>query len=201
MAHIDYFFGTFSPNVYLAGTRMEAAAARHGATIAYRPLDLMALFARTGGVPPAQRHENRQVYRMQELRRQAVKLGMPMNLKPAHFPTNPAPSSYAVIGAQASGQGGDLGALVAGLARSCWAEEKDIAEDAVIKACLDGAGFDPSLADSGLLAGAEAYAQNLEDAVSLGAFGSPFYVVADADERFWGQDRIEDLDAYLASRA
>lgn len=198
MAHIDYYFATISPNAYLAGTRMEAVAARHGASVTYKPLDIMALFARTGGTPPAERHPSRQEYRLQELRRQAAKNGMPITLKPAHFPTNPAPSAYAVIAAQSAG-GGDLGALVFALTRACWAEEKDIADDGVIRACLSAAGFDPGLADRGLLAGAEAYARNLEDAVSAGVFGAPFYVVDDG-ERFWGQDRIADLDAHLGAR-
>ncbi len=155
----------------------------------------MALFARTGGTHPKDRHPSRMEYRLQELRRGAAKTGMPLNLKPAHFPTNPAPSSYAVIAAQEAG-GGDVGALVRGLLAACWAEEKDIAEDAVIKTCLQEAGFDPGLADSGLLSGAETYAANLEEAVAAGVFGSPFYIVG--DERFWGQDRLDDLDAHLA---
>src|SRR6056297_336939 len=116
MAHIDYYFATISPSAYLAGMRMEAVAAKHGATIAYKPLDIMALFARTGGTPPAQRHVSRQAYRLQELRRQAARNGMPITPEPAHFPTNPAPSSYAIIAAQSAG-GGDLGALVFGLLR------------------------------------------------------------------------------------
>jgi 2-hydroxychromene-2-carboxylate isomerase len=204
MAHIDYFLATISPNVYLAGTRLEEIAARHGATITYRPLDIVQLFQRTGGTPPAERHSSRQEYRLQELRRQAAKLGMPMNLRPAHFPTNPAPSSYAIIAAQkarADGSAGDLGGLVHAIARACWAEERDIAADDVVRACLEEAGFDPGLADSGLLSGAEAYAANLEEAVARGAFGAPFYVVAEDDERFWGQDRLDDLDAHLAARA
>lgn len=198
MAHIDYYFATISPSTYIAGTRMEEVAARHGATVTYKPLDIMGLFSRTGGVPPGQRHQSRQEYRLQDLRRQAAKAGLPLNPKPAHFPTNPAPSSYAVIAAQSAG-GGDLGALVFGLTRAVWAEERDIAQDEVIRACLSAAGFDPALADSGLLAGAERYAANLEEAVNAGAFGAPFYVV-DSGERFWGQDRIDDLDAHLAGK-
>jgi 2-hydroxychromene-2-carboxylate isomerase len=197
MAHIDYYFATVSPNTYLAGTRLEDVAARHGATVTYRPLDIMALFARTGGIPPKDRHPSRQEYRLQELRRNAAKAGLPINLKPAFWPTNPAPSSYAIIAAQNAG-GGDLGQLVFALTRACWAEEKNIAEDEVIRDCLSAAGFDPKLADAGLLVGAETYARNLEDAVSAGAFGAPFYIVTETDERFWGQDRIADLDAYLA---
>ncbi|MGB1209312.1 MAG: DsbA family protein, partial [Paracoccaceae bacterium] len=86
-----------------------------------------------------------------------------------------------------------------GLTRACWAEEKDIAQDDVIKACLSDAGFDPSLADSGLLAGAEEYAKNLEEATAAGAFGAPFYITED-DQRFWGQDRLEMLDAVLQGK-
>lgn len=196
MAHIDLFFSTLSPYAYLAGTRAEAVAAKHGATITYKPVDIMALFARTGGTAPKDRHISRIEYRAQELPRQAKKTGLPFNLKPAHWPTNGAPSSYAFIAAQNAG-GGDLGALMFAITRAVWAEEKDIAEDAVVRACLSEAGFDPALADSGLLVGAETYAANLEEAVERGVFGSPFYIT-DKDERFWGQDRIADLDAALA---
>ena len=37
---------------------------------------------------------------------------------------------------------------------------------------------------------------DLEDAVAQGAFGVPFYITG--DERFWGQDHIEDLDLHLS---
>lgn len=196
MAHIDLFFSTLSPYAYLAGNRAEAVAEKHGATLTYKPFDIMALFPRTGGTPPKDRHASRVDYRAQELVRQAKKLAMPFNLKPAHWPTNGAPSSYAFIAAQNAG-GGDLGKLMHAICRAVWAEEKDIADDAAVRACLEEAGFDASLADSGLLVGAETYAANLEEAVERGVFGSPFYIT-DSGERFWGQDRIDDLDAHLA---
>ena len=198
MAHIDYFFGTLSPFVYLAGTRLEEIAAGHGATIAYKPLDLATLFGRTSGLALKDRHENRREYRLQEIRRQAAKAGLPINAQPAHWPTNPAPSSYAIIAAAKAG-GGDMGALVHGIARACWAEERDIADDEVIRDCLSAAGFKPDLGNRGMLTSAETYASNLEEAVAKGAFGAPFYVVDDG-ERFWGQDRLGDLDLHLAGK-
>ena len=196
MAHIDYYFSTISPFSYLAGQRLEEVAGRHGATLTYKPLDIMALFSRTGGTPPGQRHPSRQDYRMIELERQSRETGLPMNFKPAHFPTNSAPSSYALIAAQNAG-GGDLGALAHSFLRAVWAEEKNIAEDDVVQACLESAGFDPSLANSGLLTGAQVYEQNLEEAVSAGVFGAPFYITDDG-ARFWGQDRLAALDAHLS---
>ena len=197
MSRIDYYFATLSPYCYLAGTRLEEVAARHGATITYKPFDLLAGFGRTGGTPPKDRHISRIEYRAQELPRQAKKLELPFNLSPAHWPTNGAPAAYAFIAAQNAG-GGDLGALAHGITRACWAEEKDIAQDDVIRDCLTAAGFDPALADSGLLEGAETYARNLEEAIDAGAFGAPFYVVD--GQRFWGQDRIADLDLYLQGK-
>ncbi|MCF8485441.1 MAG: 2-hydroxychromene-2-carboxylate isomerase [Rhodobacteraceae bacterium] len=197
MAHIDYFFATVSPYTYLAGTRLEEIAHKYGATVAYKPLDVLTLFSRTGGVKPAERHESRKEYRLQELRRQAAKADLKLNLQPMFWPTNPAPSSYAIIAAAMAG-GGDLGGLVHGYCRACWAEERNIAEDEVVRDVLAAHGFDPKLADSGLLLGAETYANNLEEAVSRGVFGAPFYIVG--QERFWGQDRLDDLDLHLAGK-
>ena len=198
MSHIDYYFSTISPYTYLAGKRLEEIAAAHGATIRYRPLDIIALFARTGGTPLAERHPARQAYRLQELQRQSKKTGLALTLKPAFFPTNSAPSSYAIIAAQNEG-GGDLAELVHGVTRAVWREEKNIAEDDVIRAALAAAGFDPSLADRGLLSGAEEYADNLEAAVEAGVFGAPFYVV-DGATHFWGQDRLDDLALHLEGK-
>ena len=81
--------------------------------------------------------------------------------------------------------------------RAVWVEDKDIAQDDVIRDCLSKAGFDPDLADKGLMTSADTYASNLEDAVAKGAFGAPFFIT-DTDERFWGEDRLADLDAYLS---
>ena len=198
MPHIDYYFATISPFTYLAGDRLEQIAAAHGAEITYKPLDIMQLFERSGGLPPAKRHPSRKEYRMQELPRWAEHLQMPINPKPAHFPVNMAPSSYAVIAAQQAG-GGNLGGLVQGLLRAVWAEDRDISDEAVIRDVLEANGFDPDLTNKGLLTGAETYARNLEDAAAAGVFGSPFYIVRETDQRFWGQDRLTFLDQHLAT--
>ena len=199
MAHIDYFFSTVSPYTYLAGLRMEEVAARHGATITYRPMDLIGgIFPRTGGVAVKERHPARLDYRLQELRRHAARYGLPLDLDPPYRAINPAPSSYAFIAAIRAG-GGDLGKLVHEFTGAVWRDKRDIAEDDVIADCLAAAGFDRGLAGMGMLAGAEDYVRNTEDAIASGVFGSPFYIV-DGSEKFWGQDRIEDLDLFLAGK-
>ncbi len=195
MAQIDYFFSPVSAFTYLAGTRLEAVAARHGATVAYRPLDIVALFGRTGGSPVAERHPSRQEYRLQDLRRWSAVLGLPLNLRPAFWPVNQAPASYAIIAGQSAG-GGDLAGLAHGFARAVWAEDRNIADDGVVRDILGAHGFDPAIADRGMLAGAETYAANLEEAVGRGVFGAPFYIAG--SERFWGQDRLDHLDLHLS---
>lgn len=195
MAQIDYFFAVMSPFVYLAGDRLEAIAARQGATVRYVPIDAPALFPRTGGQVLAERHESRKAYRLQELARWSKRLGMKLDLQPFFFPVNPAPASYAIIAAQAAG-GGDLGALVRAFPRAVWAEGRNIADDGVVKAILAENGFDPAVADRGMFTAADVYVRNLDEAVARGVFGVPFYIVG--EERFWGQDRLELLEDHLA---
>ncbi|MGJ8622843.1 MAG: 2-hydroxychromene-2-carboxylate isomerase [Yoonia sp.] len=194
MPHIDYYFATISPFTYLSGTRPAEIAKKYGATITYKPLDIMGLFARTGGVPPKDRHPNRQEYRLQELVRRSKRAGMPLNPKPMFWPTNPAPSSYAIIAAQNTGA--DVSELVQAIGAACWAEDRDISQDDVLRDILEKTGFDPALVDKDMLTSAETFGKNLEDAVNAGAFGAPFFIT-DSDQRFWGEDRIDDLDAYL----
>lgn len=192
---IDYFLALQSPFVYLAGTRPAEIAARHGATLVYKPLDALQLFPRTGGKPRAERHPSRNDYAAQDRVRQARRLGLPLNAQPLFGAANAAPAAYAVIAAQAA-QGGDLAGLVTAFGRAMWAEDRDISDDDVIRAALAAHGFDPKVADRGMLMAAETYGANLEEAVRLGVFGVPFFVVG--AQKFWGQDRLDDLDQHLA---
>ena len=196
MTQIDYYLSTISPYAYLAGDRLEKIAGRHGARVTYRPLDIMQLFDRTGGVRPPQRHPSRMDYRSQELKRWSEHLGMPLRMDVPM--TNMAPSSYAIIAAQEQG-GGDVGALVRGVLSARFVDGRDVAEDEVIHDVLAAAGFDPAIADKGLFVGAEEYGRNLERAVDAGVFGSPFYVVRDSGQKFWGQDRLDFLDRHLGT--
>lgn len=200
MINIDYFFALTSPWSYFAGLRLEEIAARRGAVIHYRPMDVLALFDRTGGVRPAARHPNRMAYRQQELARWSARLGMPIVTAPKSFPPNPAPASYALIAAQNAG-GGDMGGLVHAMLAATWVEDRDIAQDDVIREKLAAFGFDPALAMTGLFQGALAYEKNLDEAVERGVFGAPFYIVRETDQRFWGQDRLDFLDEHLESLA
>ncbi|MEM8787402.1 MAG: 2-hydroxychromene-2-carboxylate isomerase [Pseudomonadota bacterium] len=196
MATIDYYFTPLSPFTYLAGQRLEEIAGRAGVAIAYKPFNLAEVGKHTGFVPLPDRPQARKDYRLAELRRISAHVGLPINLQPAHWPTNPVPASVAVIHAAGAGAG-DVGAFVHGLMRATWAENKDIAQADVIRAVLEDTGFDPALADADMLGGVEKLERNSQDALEAGVFGSPTYVLA--GEVFWGQDRLEYLDRALSA--
>ena len=196
MAEIDYYLFPLSPFSYLAGLELEAVAARQGATISYKPVQLFRIFAEVGTAQVKDRHPSKQSYRLKDIERLAQARNMPLNLRPRHWPTNPIPASAAIVAAQAAG-GGDLGALVHGFLRAVWAEERDIAEDETVRALLGDAGFEPGVADRGLLTAVETVERNTDEAVRRGVFGAPSYVVG--EEVFWGQDRLPLLEAHLAA--
>ena len=198
MADIDYYVFPLSVFSYLAGLGLEEIAARQGAKVTYKPVQLMRMMAEVGTPIVAERHVSKQKYRLQDIARVARARGLPVNLQPRHFPTNPVPASAAIIAAQKQGEG-DLGRLVHGFLRAVWAEERDIAEDEVVRDVLRQSGFDPGLADRGLLSAVETLERNTDEALRRFVFGVPSYVVG--EEILWGQDRLPLLEAHLASLA
>ena len=158
----------------------------------------MQVFEETGGVPPAKRHPSRQRLRMDELTRWKAHLGLKdMNLTPAHFPTDQSLAAQMVLAAGGASANPIAGKLSDALLRAVWVEEKDIADEAVLKAAADGVG----LSGAELLSQAkedqwvQSYAKTTETAITTGVIGSPTYEVG--NELYWGQDRIEFLDRAL----
>jgi 2-hydroxychromene-2-carboxylate isomerase len=199
MPHIDYYFTVLSPYVYLAGKRLDEIAKRHNASVRYIPVHFGNLAARMGSTAMTDASDARKDWYAQDLSRQAFKLGLPLHTRPTYWPANPAPASYAVIAAQnavAKGAAGDLAGLVHGFGRAVWAENRNIAEDDEVRAILVAHGFDAATADKGMLTAAETYGSNLEQAAAAGVFGVPFYIVG--AQKFWGQDRLADLDLHLS---
>ena len=197
MRRIDYFFSAVSTWAYVGHALFVDIARRHGCDIRYRPVSLSKLFPESGGLPLKQRHPLRQRYRWLELQRWREKRGIPLNLTPKAFPFDATLPDRAVIAAVQAGK--DPEAFVRGILRSVWAEERDPSDPVVLAALAEAAGLDSTSvieAAGGEAAGAE-YARNLEDALAIGVFGSPTYIVD--GELFWGQDRLELLDEMLAS--
>jgi carboxymethylenebutenolidase len=191
--HIDYYFTLNSPWVYLAGDRLDRIAARRGASVAVKPVEIGAVFAGTGGLPLKQRSPARQAYRMQELRRWKAFTGRPIVIEPRFWPADVARASAAIAAVQAAG--GDALGLSRAFSTAIFEQERDLADPAVFEAITAPHG----LGAAALEAGAAAFAANTAAALARGVFGSPSYVVG--GEVFWGQDRLDMLDWYLGRLA
>ena len=198
MAEIEYFYTHISPWTYLGHRAFLDLARAQGAKVVFRPVVLGKVFANSGAQPLAERPKARQEYRLVELQRWRERRGLPLNLKPKHFPTNPGLADRAAIALLAAGE--DPGDFSEAVMAACWVEEKDIADADVVKEKLSASGHD---ADA-ILAAAESDAakatheKNSADAVAINAIGAPTYVLS--GETFWGQDRLDLLGDALASR-
>lgn len=196
---IDYYHFLISPWSYLAIKQFNQVRANNDVVVNYKPIDVMQTFDEMGGLPPAKRHPSRQRFRMDELKRWAAHLDVPINFTPAHFPTNQALAAqmvFAADGATGNAQAADFSDAVL---TAVWAQEKNIADEATLIEIAESVG----LAGSDLLEKAkqDAYAKQLQattdEAHNNDVFGSPTYIVD--GELFWGQDRIEFLSRHLNS--
>jgi 2-hydroxychromene-2-carboxylate isomerase len=194
---IDYWLSVASPWAYLGGERFARLAARHGAPVNVRPMELGDVFAATGGVPFSKRSAARQAYRQVELARWSRTLGVPLNLVPRFYPVDRAPASQLLLAARCAGY--DALVLSNAVLKAIWADDLDIADWAVLRDIVDASGM-PGVALTRMArqpAMAELIAVETRAAVEAGVFGAPTYVVR--GELFWGQDRLDFVDAALGS--
>ncbi|MEH6629524.1 MAG: 2-hydroxychromene-2-carboxylate isomerase [Halopseudomonas aestusnigri] len=193
---IDYYHFLLSPWSYLAIDRFNDVVAKHKATVNYKPISVMDTFEKMGGTPPAKRHPSRMRFRMDELKRWAKFLNIPMNFEPAFWPADQTLAAQMVLAAQ--GAGGNAGKLSDALLTAVWAEERNIADEETLASIAQQCGFD----SNALIAQAkseimiEAYKTTTAEAHERDVFGSPTYIYN--DEIFWGQDRIDFLDRTLS---
>jgi 2-hydroxychromene-2-carboxylate isomerase len=194
---IDYFYTHASPWAYLGHSAFLAIADRQGYAVRFRPVSLTTVFAETGGLPLAKRHPVRQAYRLIELQRWRAFRNLPLTLQPAHFPVNPDLADRIALAIAVDG--GPVAAYTQAVFEALWVEEQDIADEAVHRSILGKLGLDAKsvLAQAAEKAVVERYMENQAEAIAGGVFGSPSYVLN--GEVFWGQDRLELLEAALES--
>lgn len=201
MIELHCYYSLSSPWAYFAGPRLQDIVRRHRPTFWLKPYDFQAIVAKTGGVPLRTRPEPRRRYHEVELDRWRRHLGMPLALKPKYYPqsvTDPDWNKYAgwmVIAAQLRGE--DALLLSHALLRALWAEERDTASADVRGRVADENGFDgAALVELERSDPVQVlYRQFTDEAVALGVFGAPTFVVN--GELFWGQDRLNFVDRKL----
>lgn len=197
MPQIDYYFYCASPFTYLGHNKICEVAERHNATLKYKPVNLMAVWDVSGGVPPGKRPPIRQRHRLLELQRMAAWRGLPIKLEPKFWPVDAALADKVVIALIEDGH--DPRYFVNKVLSGVWANDDDIADEAVLCSYLSQVGLDarPAIEDAKTEKIAAIREQNTREAIAADAVGVPTYVLN--GEAFWGQDRIELLDEALSS--
>jgi 2-hydroxychromene-2-carboxylate isomerase len=197
---IDYYYSANSPWAYIGHAAFEELVKSHGCQAVYKPVFLGELFSETGGLPLPKRHPARQRYRMMELQRWREKRGLNFNLQPQHWPFDPKLCDGVVIAAIEAGLNPEP--FMRLMFRGVWEDQLNLGDAVTIAALADKAGLpgEKLVARAPSAEVAARYEQNRQDAIAVGVFGAPGYVLD--GEVFWGQDRIELLgDALKSGRA
>jgi 2-hydroxychromene-2-carboxylate isomerase len=193
---IDYYFSFVSLWSYVGCYAFDELVRKHGATVVYKPMDLMDVFASSGGLPVRQRAPQRQAYRLVEMQRWRLIRRIPLTLHPKFYPADPSRGHRMLLAALRAGQ--DVGAFSRAGLSAVWADELDIADAATLVKLADQSGLDGRalLKESDDPALARQEAALTAEAKQRKVFGAPFYVYR--DEPFWGQDRLPLLGRALA---
>jgi 2-hydroxychromene-2-carboxylate isomerase len=192
---IDFYFEFASPYGYLASTRIDQIAERHGRTVAWHPIMLGAAFKETG-TRPLMQTPMKGPYLLHDVPRFARLLGVPFQA-PAVMPVNSLAASRACIWLQP-----DDPALAKRLAQALfhahWGQGNDIASPDQVAEVAADLGIDrqdllAAVADSAIK---ERLKVQTQASIERGVFGSPFVFVG--DEPFWGADRLDQVERWLA---
>jgi 2-hydroxychromene-2-carboxylate isomerase len=192
---LDFYFDFSSPYGYIGAEKIDALAARYGRTVNWHPILLGAVFKVTGGQPlpliPLKKD-----YARKDILRSARYYGIPLNT-PSKFPIAGQAPSRAFYWAEEKDPAAAK-RLALALYRAFFIDDRDISSPDVAAEVAAAQGYSRAEVLAAIGAGPlkERLRKETEDAIALGVFGSP-YIIVDG-EPFWGVDRLEHLERWLA---
>jgi len=185
---LTFWFDPASSYSYLSAMRIQDLAAAAGVQVYWRAFLLGPIFRQQGWEnSPFNQQPAKLAYMWRDLERTCAARGLAFR-RPSVLPR------HSVLAARVASHYRDapwLPEFVKAVYRANFAEDRDIAEPAVIGECLGGVGQDPAaiLAGATSAAGKAGLRAATEEAAQLGIFGAPSFVVD--GELFWGDDRLE----------
>jgi 2-hydroxychromene-2-carboxylate isomerase len=192
---VDFFWDIGSTNSYFALHLVRPIVARHGARLISHPFNLGYVFRAQAYVlmdePPAKLS-----HRFVDLRRWAERYRLPFRM-PDAFPIK---TSRVLRGALAMRRIGKEWPYIDAVFQAYWEQnDASIADYAGLHPIVRRMGVDP--AEFEALSESEPVRKKLiaetQGGMARGVFGAPTFFVG--DEMFWGKDRMEFLEAALAT--
>lgn len=192
---VEFFFDFGSPYTYLAYHQLPKIAARHGATIIWRPMLLGGVFQATGNKSPIEIPAKGR-YSLIDLQRWAQHFGVPLQMNP-HFPINTLPLMRGAVAMQLRSEV-EFQRYVAVIFRAMFEHPRNLNQPEEVAAVLAENGMDPTAFVDLINAPAakEKLKENTAQAVARGVFGAPTFFVG--EQMFWGQDRLDFVEQALA---
>ena len=194
---IDFYFDFSSPYGYLGSEKIEALAAKHGRAVEWHPVLLGVVFRQTGAVPLTEVPIKGE-YSRRDFARSARFHGVEGFRMPSRFPI-PTQAPARIVLWQKTRDASRVPVIVHALYRAFFNEDVDISNPDAAAGVAARAGADLAAARAAIDDPTVKDALKLENerAMAAGVFGSPF-TIADG-EPFWGVDRFDQIDRWLAT--
>ncbi len=195
---VELYYDFSSPNAYFGAMQLPAIAQKTGATIVYRPFLLGGVF-KALGTPPAPGMSNpaKAAHNMRDLERWSKKYGHEVSF-PSRFPLNTVKPLRIALSLSGHEKERDF---VEAVFTAYWTKDKDISDETVLGAILDGIGLDGQelVGRASDPVVKEQLKQVTAAAAERGVFGTPVFFVG--EELFWGKDRLDFVEDALAAQS
>lgn len=196
-ALIDFYFDFSSPYGFLGSEKIEALAAKHDRGIDWHPILLGIVFKRTGAVPLTQVPLKGE-YSRRDMPRSARFHGVDGFRMPSTFPIATQAAARVVLWLKEHDPALAVTVLHA-LYRAFFRDDVDISSPEAVVAIAERCGADAAAARAAIddPTVKDALKAANERAIAAGVCGSPFVIVD--GEPFWGVDRFDQIDRWLAT--
>ena len=192
---LEFYFDFSSPYGFLAALRIDEVAARHGRSVAWKPILLGAVF-KVSGQQPLLGIPMKGDYARHDLLRFARLWGASLAMPPV-FPFSSVAASRLFYWLADAHPGRAVPFAKAAFS-AAWEQRRDLGSPETVVEVAAALGVDPAAARACLAAPEvkERLRVAVYAAIAAGVFGSP-YVVVDG-EGFWGADRLWQVEEWLA---
>ena len=196
-APIDFYFELSSPYSYLAARKIGDVAKLYDRAVHWWPIMLGVIFQTTQN-RPLMEQPLKADYTDRDVRRVARDMGLPFAPPVAGFPFASHVGARAIYWAADQEEGADARLAVA-LFQAVFERGQSITDAAAVGRVADAVGLDgAALIDAvGMPAVKDRLRAANDRALAASVCGAPFFVVD--EEPFWGCDRLDHVERWLAT--